>query len=77
MDFNQLKQMVSVRGIGLAVGPLLALGIYFGTRWGFILDPRVPGLGAMAGVAALMAVWWLSEAVPMAVILTNIHVLVE
>ncbi len=57
---------------GLVAGPLFALSVLLAPRWGWSLDPSLSAdaaqqLHAMAAVAALMAVWWLTEAVPMAV----------
>ncbi|MEQ8791651.1 MAG: DASS family sodium-coupled anion symporter [Pirellulaceae bacterium] len=66
--------------IGLFVGPLAALVLWAGPnlsdwlpgvfpqRWSaaLTLDPDQPALNAMAAVAALMAIWWLTEAIPMA-----------
>ncbi len=51
------------RLIGLALGPLLFAFLLFG--WGG--PPEKPLIGAMAAIAALMAVWWMTEAVPLAV----------
>jgi len=69
-----------VSRIGLWVGPLLALVLWAGPQlsgWtsgvfpqrlsaALTLDPEKLALNAMAAVAALMAVWWLTEAIPMA-----------
>src|SRR5687767_2767155 len=51
---------------GLVAGPLLALPCLTGSLWGWQLDPDRPHAGAMAGVAILMGVWWVAEALPMA-----------
>lgn len=49
---------------GRVAGPLLAMGIWFG------LDPESlslsPEAQATAGVAVLMALWWMTEALPLA-----------
>lgn len=48
--------------IGLWLGPLLAICV-----WLFAdLDPENPVLTRMAAVAVLMAVWWISDALPLA-----------
>jgi sodium-dependent dicarboxylate transporter 2/3/5 len=47
--------------IGLALGPLLFLGILF-----FDLSPGEPAVTRMAAVALWMAVWWITDAVPLA-----------
>ena len=61
-----------VARIGLAAGPVLAVMVGSGPWWGFTLDASLAPAGqqqlnSMAAVAVLMAVWWLTEAVPMAV----------
>jgi sodium-dependent dicarboxylate transporter 2/3/5 len=58
--------------MGLATGPVLALILGSGPLWGFTLDASLPPadqqqLSVMAAVTVLMAVWWLTEAAPMAV----------
>ncbi len=49
--------------IGLVLGPLLAIGVY-------VLLKDAPGLDEparrLAGLAVLMAAWWVSEAIPLA-----------
>jgi solute carrier family 13 (sodium-dependent dicarboxylate transporter), member 2/3/5 len=45
--------------IGLALGPIL-----FGLALCLDLDPSRPVVPRMAAVAALMAVWWITEAIP-------------
>ncbi|MCA9102268.1 MAG: SLC13/DASS family transporter, partial [Planctomycetales bacterium] len=52
---------------GLFVGMLCAGVFAAGPAFGWTLAPGHPELGAVAGVALLMACWWLTEAVPMAV----------
>jgi sodium-dependent dicarboxylate transporter 2/3/5 len=47
------------RTFGLVAGPLA--GVYFG--WGGAHDPAV----ALAGILVLTAIWWITEAVPVAV----------
>lgn len=46
--------------IGFWLGPILFIWIGFFTT----LDAERPLVSVMAGIAALMAVWWISEAVP-------------
>jgi sodium-dependent dicarboxylate transporter 2/3/5 len=52
--------------VGLIVGPLAALVIGLGPQWGWTFDADQPQLNAMAAVTMLMAVWWMTEAVPLA-----------
>jgi solute carrier family 13 (sodium-dependent dicarboxylate transporter), member 2/3/5 len=47
---------------GLILGPLVALILAFF----FQPDPSNPKIGYMAAVVALMAIWWITEAVPLA-----------
>nr|MBN2276776.1 SLC13/DASS family transporter [candidate division Zixibacteria bacterium] len=49
--------------LGLYLGPILALIILIF----FDLDPQNPAVERTAAVAILMAVWWITEAVPLAV----------
>jgi sodium-dependent dicarboxylate transporter 2/3/5 len=46
--------------IGFYAGPILALAVLLFAD----LDPERPTVAAMAAVAVLMAVWWMTEAVP-------------
>lgn len=55
--------MISGKQIKLILGPLLAAVIYFG----FDLMPGNPMVTRMAAVAVWMALWWLTEAVHLAV----------
>ncbi len=59
------KQLGAARSpsqkIGLALGALLFAGILFFAD----LDPGQPAVTRMAAVAALMAVWWITEAIPL------------
>ncbi|MCP4704251.1 MAG: SLC13/DASS family transporter, partial [candidate division Zixibacteria bacterium] len=48
--------------VGLIIGPLLALIILLF----FDLDPENPMVTRAAAVAVLMAVWWITEAIPIA-----------
>ena len=51
------------RKIALLAGPLIAL-----TFWlVFDLEPDKPQVTATAAVALLMAIWWMTEALPLAV----------
>ena len=65
-DTNQPNERSPAARIGLPVGLLLAIGILVAQQFGLALDPQRPQLGAMAAIALLMAVWWLTEAVPLA-----------
>ena len=53
----------SVKKIGFVLGPVLAI-IFFVF---FNPDPANPRVGYMAGIALLMAIWWITETVPLAV----------
>lgn len=53
----------SITNISLILGPLLALGIYVFAD----LDPGHPEVTHTAAVALLMAIWWMTETVPLAV----------
>ena len=50
----------SIQRVGLALGPVAALvcAVTVG-------PPDMPAVGAMAAVAALMSVWWITEALPL------------
>lgn len=50
--------------LGLVLGPLLAIACWVGPHFGWALDAQRPLLNNMAGIAVLMAVWWLTEAIP-------------
>jgi solute carrier family 13 (sodium-dependent dicarboxylate transporter), member 2/3/5 len=50
------------QSIGLVLG--LAAFVAFTVLW---RDAEHPTMGPMAGIAVLMAVWWISEAVPLPV----------
>lgn len=52
-----------IKGAGLIGGPLFFIYFLFFTD----LDPTNPAVGATLAVAMLMAVWWITEAVPLAV----------
>lgn len=52
-----------IRKAGLILGPLLALAVGFVMPSGGVVGP---GAAATAGVATLMAVWWITEAIPLA-----------
>jgi sodium-dependent dicarboxylate transporter 2/3/5 len=55
---KQLRQKLFV-----IAGPLAALSFYYGIE----LDPNSPEITATAAIAIWMALWWLSEAVPLSV----------
>ncbi len=57
------RERERVEGVGLWLGPLLAVAILLLPD----LDPARPAVGRMAAVAVWMAVWWISEAVPLGV----------
>lgn len=52
-----------VRTVGLFLG--LAAFVFF--FWVWEAPPDKPLIGAMAAIAALMSIWWMTEAVPLAV----------
>ncbi|MGD9689224.1 MAG: SLC13 family permease [Phycisphaerales bacterium] len=65
----------TARWLGLVGGPIVALAVYIllRTLWGGAADasgPEARGLSEsacrVAGVAVLMGIWWLSEAIPLA-----------
>ncbi len=53
----------SVKKIGFVLGPLLAILLFVF----FNPDSSIPQVGFMAGIALLMAIWWITESVPLAV----------
>jgi len=58
---------VSTSSISQRLGFWLGLVLFF-VLWLFVeLDPEKPEVSAMAAVAVLMAAWWVTEAIPMAV----------
>ena len=52
-----------IKTIGLIAGPLLFIYFQFFTN----LSPEQPAVSATLAVAVLMAVWWVTEAVPLAI----------
>lgn len=59
----------AVQWVGLLLGPLLALAAWWALGGAAEVAPgaaRVAAQPAMAGVAVLMAVWWMTEALPLA-----------
>ena len=63
-DLAQEGQAARVRTIGLLVGPLAALAVYFalpGAESGLAHSGR-----AVAAICTLMATWWMTEALPLA-----------
>ena len=54
------KQKNLMQRIGLALGPVLFIVINL-----LDLEPGNPALTRMAAVAALMAIWWITEAIPL------------
>jgi sodium-dependent dicarboxylate transporter 2/3/5 len=60
---NPENKASPIKAIGLIVGPLLFIYFYFFTN----LNPEQPAVSATLAVALLMAVWWITEAVPLAV----------
>ncbi|ADZ69237.1 SLC13 family permease [Polymorphum gilvum] len=61
--FSETAAPSGIRRVGLIAGPILSLAI--------LLTPAPAGLGpsaqAVAAVGVLMAVWWMTEAVPLAI----------
>ena len=56
------KSATSMQRIGLFAGPVLAIALLLF----FDLEPGRPAVTRTAAVALLMAVWWMTEAVPLA-----------
>ena len=54
---------LAVSRAGLLLGPLAAIAVYFALRW-FATGLATPAQ-ATAAVGALMAVWWMTEAIPL------------
>ena len=52
-----------LKTLGLIIGPLLFVYFFFFTN----LDQEQPAVSATLAVALLMAIWWVTEAVPLAV----------
>lgn len=55
-----------VQRIGLWLGAAFAALFWLGPYWGWAIDSSRPELNRMAAVAALMATWWITEAIPIA-----------
>lgn len=55
------------QSIGLWLGPVVALLLIVGPKFGWSLDAKQPLLNPMAAVLAIMAIWWITEAIPIAV----------
>ncbi len=53
--------------VGFWLGPLVAAALWFAPQAGYALDAARPEMNRMAAVAVWMAVWWLTEAAPLAV----------
>jgi len=71
MPQDQPQGNRQVARVGLILGPVSALIVGTGPHWGFTLDSALSTaeqlrLSAMAATALLMAVWWLTEAIPLA-----------
>ncbi|MBX3413926.1 MAG: SLC13/DASS family transporter [Pirellulales bacterium] len=71
MDADEFAGPSWISRLGLFAGPGLALALWAaphvgetGARW--VIDSSRPELNSMAAVMALMAIWWLSEAIPSA-----------
>ena len=63
MSAENARPAASLSGrIGLWLGPLVFLTILI---WGE-LDPDNPAVTRMAAVASLMAIWWITDAIPLA-----------
>ena len=52
--------------IGLWLGPAAAIVLWGLQAGGIYLDAEQPSLNAMAGAFAWIAIWWLTEAIPLA-----------
>ena len=53
------------RSLGQNIGLFLGLILFFGLPLFFDLDPGKPIVTRMAAVAALMSVWWITDAIPL------------
>ncbi len=62
-SMNSEQKPSRLKAIGLIAGPLLFIYILFFTN----LDPEQPAVSATLAVALLMAIWWVTEALPLAV----------
>ena len=60
---NSEKNASPLKTLGLIIGPVLFVYFLFFTQ----LDPQQPAVSATLAVAVLMAIWWVTEAVPLAV----------
>ncbi|MBC8455762.1 anion permease, partial [bacterium] len=58
-----IKNILSARILGLLAGPLFGIGVILF----FELDSFNPATSKMAGIAIWMAIWWITEATPLAV----------
>ncbi|NQY74841.1 MAG: anion permease, partial [Candidatus Margulisbacteria bacterium] len=58
-----LKQTLSIKRMGFWGGIVASSSIYFFTQ----LDPQNPAVTACAAVAVLMAIWWVTETIPLAI----------
>lgn len=57
-----MRNHLNIKTIGLILGPLLAIIVLF-----FDLDPGNRVITYTLSVAVLMAVWWITQAVPISV----------
>lgn len=55
------------QSLGLWLGLLLSGALLVAPTFGFTLDAKQPLLNPMATVLVLMAIWWITEAIPIAV----------
>ena len=65
MAQNQIQvseKRIRTRKLALIIGPLISLCMLLF----FDLDPEHPGVTRTAAVALLMAIWWMTEAIPLA-----------
>ncbi|MFI4876745.1 MAG: SLC13 family permease [Blastopirellula sp. JB062] len=66
MNATPVEGAGRISTIGRWSGLLIALLLIAGPAFGWQLDPEDPQLNYMAAVTALMACWWLTEALPIA-----------
>lgn len=62
MDDTTTQQASRVQTVGLLLGPLAGVGAYLSLGGADLSEPG----RRLAGVAVLMALWWITEAVPLA-----------